>query len=216
MKKINYSIKEYPFADIVSDILGTTNLPKIHEEDHFEGYNVFKREEDQGTKYHKLYYNNCKERILNLYDKFILNVIRHLYNEEIVYQELPDIRIHLPNNIAVGEFHKDKYYRDIKWAEQVRELNYFIPLTKAYDTNTLWAESEEDKGDYKPFNSDYGECVEWYGSFLTHGNKINKTSITRVSFDFRVIPKSRYIPSEHASINMKIPFKIGGYYGGIL
>ncbi len=33
---------------------------------------------------------------------------------------------------------------------------------------------------------------------------------------FRVIPKSRYIPSEHTSVNMKIPFKIGGFYGGIV
>ena len=62
MKKINYSTKDYPFAYIIGDILNTTNLSKIHEEDHFEGYNVFKREEDQGTKYHKLYYNNCKEQ----------------------------------------------------------------------------------------------------------------------------------------------------------
>ena len=63
MKKINYSTKEYPFADIIGGILNTTNLSKIHEEDHFTGYNLFKREEDQSTKYHKLYYgcekNNC-------------------------------------------------------------------------------------------------------------------------------------------------------------
>ena len=95
-------------------------------------------------------------------------------------------------------------------------MNYFVPLTKTHGTNTLWAETVEDKADYIPFESDYGECTEWNGSFLTHGNKINKTSVTRVSFDFRVIPKSRYIPSEHTSVNMKLPFKVGGYYGGTL
>ena len=58
MKKITYSTKEYPFARIVEDILGTTNLSKIHTEDHFSGYDLFKREEDQSTKYHKLYYNH--------------------------------------------------------------------------------------------------------------------------------------------------------------
>ena len=114
------------------------------------------------------------------------------------------------------DFHKDKTYRDPEWAEKVNELNYFVPLTKAYGTNTLWAETEEDKGDYIPFESDYGECIEWFGSHLTHGNKINKTSMTRVSFDFRVIPKSRYFPSKHTSVNMKIPFAIGGFYGGII
>ena len=49
-----------------------------------------------------------------------------------------------------------------------------------------------------------------------NGNKINETNVTRVSFDFRVIPNSRYIPSEHTSVNMKIPFKVGGFYGGIV
>ena len=93
----------------------------------------------------------------------------------------------------------------------MRELNYFVPLTRAYDTNTIWAESEEDKGDFKPINSDYGECVEWEASKLTHGNKDN-ISDTRVSFDFRVIPESRYIESNHLTINTKIPFGIGGYY----
>ena len=212
MKKINYSIKEYPFADIVSNILGTTNLPKIHEEDHFEGYNVFKREEDQGTKYHKLYYNNCKERILNLYDKFILNVIRPLYDEEIVYQKIPTFRLHFPGNIAVGEYHKDKWYRDKKWHEKVCEMNYYLPFTKAYGTSTIWVESEEDKGDFKPMDVEYGECIQWDGVNLTHGNKKNITNVTRVSVDFRIMRYSRYQPSNHGSINTKTKFEIGGYY----
>ena len=168
--------------------------------------------------WNQIYYKRWREdsSIKELYLKFLETVIKPRFGEEIIYQELPDIRIHLPENLAVGEFHKDKTYRDVKWAEEVNELNYFVPLTRAYDTNTMWAETEEDKGDYIPFNSDYGECTEWHGSHLTHGNKINKTDVTRVSFDFRVIPKSRYVPSEHASINMKIPFKVGGFYGGIL
>ena len=49
MKKITYSTKEYPFAEIVEDILGTTNLSKIHTEDHFGGYNLFKIHVDRGV-----------------------------------------------------------------------------------------------------------------------------------------------------------------------
>ena len=215
MNKFKYNIKKYDFSSLFCKWLDTNDLTKLHKE---KEYPVLTREEDMYMHWNQMYYKRWKEdsSINDLYLKFLEEVIKPRFNEEIIYQELPDIRIHLPNNIAVGEFHKDKHYRDVKWAEKVRELNYFVPLTKAYETNTLWAETEEDKGDYIPFNSDYGECTEWYGSFLKHGNKINKTNITRVSFDFRVIPKSRYIPSEHASINMKIPFKIGGYYGGIV
>ena len=105
-----------------------------------------------------------------------------------------------------------KYYRNVEWANKVKETNYFLPLTKAYDTNTIWVESEEDKGDFIPIESEYGSCVEWDASNLNHGSKDNSTTDTRVSFDFRVIPLSRYIDSDHLTINTKIPFGIGGYY----
>ena len=57
MKKISYSTNEYPFEDIIKKILNTSNLSRIHDEDHFEQYDVFKREEDQSTKYNKGYYD---------------------------------------------------------------------------------------------------------------------------------------------------------------
>ncbi len=58
----------------------------------------------------------------------------------------------------------------------------------------------------------YGNIIQWDGSNLTHGNKINKTGKARVSIDFRVIKYSNYKPSEHGSINTKTKFQIGGYY----
>ena len=61
-------------------------------------------------------------------------------------------------------------------------------------------------------NCDYGNIIQWDGSNLSHGNKINKTGKCRVSMDFRVISKSNYIESNHLTINTKIKFGIGGYY----
>ena len=49
MEKIKYSVKDYPFADIIAVILNTTNLSKIHEENHFEKYDLFTRDKDQST-----------------------------------------------------------------------------------------------------------------------------------------------------------------------
>ena len=143
---------------------------------------------------------------------FLTNKIKPRFKEKIVYQKIPTFRVHLPGNISVGEFHKDKHYRNEEWADKVQELNYFVPLTKAYGTNTIWAETKEDLGDYQEIRADYGECVEWSASNLTHGNKINRTSQTRVSIDFRVIPMSRYVGSDHLTINVNMPFKVGGYY----
>ena len=94
----------------------------------------------------------------------------------------------------------------------MKEDNFYLPFTNAFDTNTIWAESEEDKGDFAPMNCNYGECIQWDGCNLTHGNKINNTGKARVSIDFRVIRLSNYIPSEHSSINTKAKFQIGEYY----
>ena len=211
MKRIKYDINKYSFRDIVSNWLETDDLSKLHK---IKQYKHFVRDNDQSTMWHKIFYNKIRESASfnEIYIRFLRDIIKPRFGEEIVYQKIPTFRVHLPNNIAVGEFHKDKHYRNVKWAEKVKEINYYIQLTKSYGTKTIWAETEEDKGDYTPFNSDYGDCIEWDASNLTHGNEDNITSMTRVSFDFRVIPKSRYIDSNHLTINTKIPFGIGGYY----
>jgi hypothetical protein len=212
LNRITYDTNEYPFADIICNILDTATLAKIHDEKHFEGYELFSREKDQSTKYHRLYYDNFKEKVQPIYDKFIKDVIRPLYKESIAYQRIPTFRLHFPGNIAVGEYHKDKWYRDQDWHEEVCELNFYLPFTKTYGTNTIWVESEEDKGDFQDMKAEYGEIIQWDGSNLTHGNKKNMTNVTRISVDFRVIPMSTYKPSTKGSINTKTQFAIGGYY----
>lgn len=211
MHKIIYNTNTYRFRDILEDILDTKSLLKIHEEKHFEKYDLFTRDKDQSTKYHRKYYDNFL-KLEQVYTNFINEIIRPLYKEPIVYQKIPTFRLHFPGNIAVGEYHKDKWYRDSKWHEDVCELNYYLPFTKTYGTNTIWVESEEDKGDFQCMNAEYGECIQWDGVNLTHGNKKNITNATRISVDFRVIPLSTYKPSKHGSINTKTKFEIGGYY----
>ena len=211
MKKLIYDIDIYPFKDIISTWLETDDLSELHK---IKQYEHFVRENDQSSMWHKTFYEKIRNGISfdKIYMRFLRDVVKPRFGEEIVYQKIPTFRVHLPKNISVGEFHKDKHYRDVEWAEKVRETNYYVPLTKAYGTNTIWAETKEDVGDFKSMDAEYGEFYEWDASNLTHGNKDNATSNTRVSFDFRVIPKSRYIDSNHLTINTKIPFGIGGYY----
>lgn len=47
-----------------------------------------------------------------------------------------------------------------------------------------------------------------------HGNKENKENYTRISFDFRIIPISKWNDEaeEKSSLANKIKFKIGDYY----
>ena len=209
MNKVSINTDYFKFQDKLRSIFDVYHLDKIN-----ENREVLKREEDQSTKYHKLYYEWARTKgFTTMYESLIKNVIQnHFYKKSIVYQAIPTFRIAFPGNIAVGEWHKDKWYRNGEWAAKVKEMNFFLPITDAFDTNTIWAESEEDKGDYQPMNCKYGEIIQWDGCNLMHGNKINETGKTRISIDFRVIEYKNYIPSDHGSINMKTPFAIGGYY----
>lgn len=209
MNYFEYDIMKYNFKEMLSSLFSVEDLSEIN-----ENIDVLKRENDQSTKYHKIYYEWAKtEKFSNIYQDFIKCIVLPIYSSPIVYQKIPTFRIAFNNNIAVGEFHKDKHYRNIDWAEKVSEDNFFLPFTDAFDTNTIWVETEEDKGDFIPMNCNYGQMVRWDGSNLTHGNKINKTGKTRVSIDFRVISYDKYEPSEYGSINMQSKFKIGEYYG---
>ncbi len=93
-----------------------------------------------------------------------------------------------------------------------RDVTNASPFTDAFDTNTIWVESEEDKSDFTSMECKYGEIIQWDGSNLMHGNKLNTTNFSRVSCDFRIIRYSNYVPNENSTINTKIQFKIGGYY----
>ena len=204
MEYISYNTKNYPFREIVSQMLGDVTLEHLHKK---ENYEVFQKGTDQSTRWHKLYYENL-DKFLPTYEQFIYNIIQPLFGEPIVYQKIPTFRTQLVNNVGVFEFHKDKSYQ-----HNQEEINFYLPFTDAYLTNTIWVESKEDKGDYAPMNTLYGETVMWNGCHLTHGNKLNSTLNARVSVDFRVIPISKYKEDKNASaIYSKMKFTIDDYY----
>ena len=212
MHKLQYSTREYDFASIIKDWLDIYDLEKLHD---IKKYEIFSREQDQSTRWHKVYYDSFRRdaTFQDLYESFLKGIIKPRYNgEQIVYQKVPTFRVHLAGNLAVGEYHKDKFYREKEWAELVNEMNYYLPFTNTNENNTIWAESEEDKRDFSPMLLKYGECMEWDGSNLMHGNKVNDSDKTRVSVDFRVMPESTYVDSNHTTINTSVPFSIGGYY----
>ena len=113
MNKFTYNKEKYNFRKIVEKILKIENLETIHLEAECPNYDLFPREEDQGTIYHKRFYSD-NEQFLNLYDLFIKEYVRPRFDEAVVYQKIPTFRVHFPNNIAVGEWHKDKKYKGVK------------------------------------------------------------------------------------------------------
>lgn len=206
--KICYDTEKFNFRELVENHYKTKDLEhlnKLLEKD----VPFFKDKTfDQSTDLHKHFYTIYENtQFLSIYKDFLKEVIQPSYGESLVYQAKPTFRVHLPNNVAVGEWHKDGDYN-----HQRSEINYWMPFTKAFGNNTIWIESEEDKGDYQPYDVEYGEILVFNGAFLKHGNKPNDTGVCRVSVDFRIIPHSSYKALQFESSNLKLKFEIGGYY----
>lgn len=186
----NYNLQEYNFTKIIEDFLEVEDLSEIAIVDKktVEKGNSLYKNMEQTEHYRKLYeaLNSEKGTVFyETYRKFIQEVIRPQYDEPILYQEKPTHRILFKNVEGVSRFHRDSDY-----GHNDAEINYILPQTLAFDTNTLWIESEVGKEDFKPVEMKPGQVARFKGVSLMHGAKINQTKKTRVSFDFRVIPLS--------------------------
>ena len=66
----------------------------------------------------------------------------------------------------------------------------YMPLTARIDhTNSLYVESEPGREDFRPLALQYGELATFYGVYCCHFAVENLTESTRVSLDFRVVPR---------------------------
>ncbi len=221
-----YDVEKFNFYGIFSqhfqESFGTSAVEKIHDyiPNHLKPTRVLKVGEDQATYAHGILYQidpayQLKAKtpkvvenrgFIGLYQEFVKFLEREVFHEQLVYQKLPTLRIHFPNNLSVGEYHRDRNY-----SHPIEEVNIWVPLTQATGTATIQMESSYDAKDFRPVEAEYGQYVI-FDSGLMHGNEVNVEGYTRVSFDFRVIPISMYQEREGASINQKMKFQIGDYY----
>lgn len=173
---------------------------------------------DTDTIYHKIFYEYIKsdDYFKKTYDLFIqkevIPIVKQIYpnDNQFLFQTLPSFRVQLPNNVAVTEYHYDSMP---KYNHPDGEINFILPITEMFDTNTVWAESQQNKGDFKPMNMEYGDLLCWNFNKCYHGNKMNQTGLTRISMDFRVLPMSKYNENNlKTSASSKKKFIIGDYY----
>jgi hypothetical protein len=208
--KISYNTEKYQFRKIISQMLeiwegDTIPLEDLHT---LESYELLTREKDQSTIWHKRYYDKFKKDFESTYLKLIEELKEKFDYDKIIYQQIPTFRVQLANgNVAVGEWHKDKSFN-----HGVTEVNFWMPFVNTNEHNTIWLESKEDLGDYKPYNVNYGEILVFDGANLRHGNQNNHSYQTRVSIDFRLVEPSKFISNEEGSINTKTKFNLGGYF----
>jgi hypothetical protein len=104
----------------------------------------------------------------------------------VVFQCPPTLRVQMPARTPTIALHCDSQYE----RHQSSEINFWIPLTPVFGSNTLHLESEPGRGDFRPMEMECGEGLRFNGQQCRHLTQANDTSATRVSFDFRVVPRS--------------------------
>ena len=205
LQNFNYSTKIFNFKEILDEIFG---CPTESLNLYLGEFDKFKRENDQNTLAHKVFYSNFDKRIRPLYEKFQLEIISKIIKVPFYYQKIPTFRIGLPGNKFVGEFHKDSDYN-----HQTYEVNFNLGISNYLGEAALLTETFKDSKEYIKSECPYGTIFSFDHIDCLHGSNPNTSNETMVSFDFRIAIKSLYFENDSASsVNMKKSFKPGSYF----
>ena len=211
-KIIKYDILQYPFISIVEEWFGV-DLAYLHKSYEVDNNNL-KIGNDTKSDAHKTFYKNLDsdkgQSLLNNYYLFIRDILFKEINETCYFQSSPGFRVSQPGSVAVTTWHADG---DSKNLHPPGEINIFLPLTKCYGNNTIWLETKPGLKDYHPIKLEVGEALIFDGNNCVHGNYNNDTMHTRISFDFRLMPKSKYNPNyPHKTATKNLSYIVGEYY----
>ena len=215
MRKFKYDIKKYNFKKIVEEHFSVSDLATIHlEREELLPAQKLNFHNETRTKFHETFYSKLREgwpELMSSDEYFVRNEVKPHFEDTIVYQTSPSVRFHLPNDQAIHYWHYDS---DPDHMHPEWEINFQIALTEMYDTQATWVESVPGLADYRPMEMKYGEYWVFNGNKCTHGNKVNTTEKTRVSFDFRIVPYKRYMENSKtlSSATKGRKFIIGDYY----
>jgi perosamine synthetase len=196
-KIFSFDTKKHNFLEYFQNIFVENKLELLHLKS--TDYNNIKdviqmgNLNDRDTDLHKIFYNNIKknDNFKKLYCNFIRDIYKCFFSQEdiLIYQSYPSIRIQYMESRTIPP-HKDS---DKISNHPIGEKNFIIPITKMYNTNSIYIESESDKKDFKSINLDYGDLFFFNGNTCTHYNEKNKENKLRISLDFRIILKKDYI-----------------------
>jgi hypothetical protein len=171
---------EHPFADVVADLFGEVELERLGAAlvaaDHRH------RQTDQTSAWHRQFYDSF-DVVADIYRDLIEHEVREYMAEPFYFQALPTLRVHLPGELGGSEFHTDRQF-----GHPLGELNFWLPLTRAWGTNSVWIERDVGDDVFVAAEAVPGEIVVFNAVELRHGSTVNETRRTRVSFDFRCIP----------------------------
>ena len=203
-----------------------SNLINYQDKEYFNEITKFGKT-DRKSVFNSIFYNyyDNNDEFKNLYIKFIKDFIKPIFfphENYLVVQKTPNIRQHLPGTTTIGKLPSDHnsdfigIHKDGDFGHSKEEYNFILPVTKMFETNSIYFEEyPNSKIDYEKYlnvNQDIGELGCYYFNQCYHYNKINITGKTRVSFDFRIIPFSKYFETNNLSETSKSKLIIGDYF----
>lgn len=229
----SYDTAAFPFLEAVREVFASvlqidrSSLPDLHHLHSVDSYVSY--EEDRSCHLiHRVQNHWNRHRSIQGMQDASLHQFNHVYwrfieavigpsmgGGRLVYQRAPGLRVHPPSERPLGQMHTDEEYH-----HQPSELNFWVPLTDCFGNNSLWIESEPDKGDFHPIELKYGEYCKFYGNKCSHFTHPNNTNSTRVSIDFRVVSSlsGGHDPDFHRGVrrgpkaNFQTCFDVGGFY----
>ena len=172
-KIINYNPGDYPFHQWAREVLGVNRLEEIHLSEDAKRLNSSPTSNQLSKAF---------GAISLIYESFVLDILGKEFGGIASYQAPPSFRFHYCG-LGSSVFHRDRDFG----VKQGR-VNVWIPLTDVWGENSLWMESATKSGEYQPVNLKLGQALIFDGVNLGHGSKINTTSSSRISFDFRFLP----------------------------
>ena len=100
--KVKYDLEKFPFHELVKKhFKWHRNLKYLNEWLRDDVPLIKELKYDQSTEFHRKFYTIYNEStdFLDLYTRFLKEVVQPCYDEPLVYQAKPSFRIHLPNNV---------------------------------------------------------------------------------------------------------------------
>ena len=132
--------------------------------------------------------------------------------DDLYYQASPTLRVCFPIRPGHPEVAMGRPHKDYEYFHQPSEINFWLPCTAVGGANTLHCESAPGREDFHALHLGYGECCRFWGNQCFHYTVPNTTETTRVSLDFRVIPKARFNREFRDCRGAESRFRVGEYY----
>ena len=184
---IKFDVDVHPLKETFSGMLGISfeDLPQLHQK-FCKDKGRLKDRHEKRWLLRSILDPVSRKPFHATFLKFILEFIApHVRSitdcTKIHFQSFPCIRVVRPGEFSIGP------HCDASYGFSQGNINFYVPLTKIYGTNSLILESSPGLEDWHTIELEYGNLKRFYGSQCAHFTAENTTEQTRISLDFRVI-----------------------------